>query len=154
MPHYADDYAQSVLKGLHWNAYLRPRYILTDRTFIQPGLSFLREEAEERAYANDNWRYALGAYHAFPYGLSLFVEGSLTATRYQASQWYITRDNRIDETVRQDKTWQMLNTLSSNIFEQYNLTPVLQYTYTKRDSNIWTREYERHRVNLVFNYRI
>ena len=153
-PHYADPYVHSVLKGWRWNAYLQPRYILTDRTFIQPGLSFLREEAEERAYANDNWRYALGAYHAFPYGLSLFVEGSLTDTRYKASQWYVTRDNRIDETMRKDQTWQVLNSVSSNVFEEYNLTPVLQYTYTRRDSNIWTREYERHRVNLLFNYRL
>jgi tetratricopeptide (TPR) repeat protein len=153
-PRYTDAYANDLLKGSTWNIYLQPRYILTDRTFIQPGLSFLREDTEARAYANDNWRYALGGYHAFPYGISLFVEGSLTDTRYQAPQWYVTRDHLIDETVREDKTWQLFSSLSSNIFEKYNITPVLQYTYTKRDSNIWIREYERHRVNFMFNYKL
>jgi len=153
-PRYNEPYVHSVLKGMSWNAYVQPRYILTDRTFIQPGLSFLREETEERAYANDNWRYALGVYQALPYGVSLFVEGSLMDTRYQDSQWYVTREGTISETIREDKTWQVFSSLSSNVLERYNLTPVLQYTYTKRDSNIWTREYERHRVNLLFNYKM
>ena len=150
---YSDAYVESFLKGVSWNVYLQPRYILTDRTFIQTGLVFLREETDERAYTNNNWRYSLGVYHAFPYGIALFMEGSLTNTRYQAPQWYVTRDNRIDETTRKDKTWQIFVSLSSNILERYKLTPVIQYTYTKRDSNIWTREYDRHRVNFMINYR-
>jgi len=150
---YEDPYVRSVLKGPSWSAYLQPRYILTDRTFIQTGLTFLREDTKASAFANDNWRYSLGAYHVFPYGISLFVEGSLTDTRFKASQWYVTHDNRIDVTTRKDKTWQVSSSLSSNIFERFNLTPILQYTYTRRDSNIWTREYERHRVTLLFNYK-
>ena len=150
---YDDAYVHSVLKGQSWSAYLQPRYILTGRTFIQTGLSFLREDTRERAFANDNWRCALGAYHVFPYGISLFVEGSLTRTHYRAAQWYITSDNRIAETVRKDTTFQLASSLFSNIFERYGLIPILQYVYTKRNSNIWSREYERHRVNLLFNYK-
>jgi hypothetical protein len=81
------------------------------------------------------------------------VEGSLMRTNYQAPQWHVTRDNRIDETTRQDQTWRFLASLSSTVLEEYGLTPVLQYSYTKRESNIWTREYDRHRLNLLFNYR-
>ena len=150
---YENPYVHSVLKGDNWSAYLQPRYILTDRTFIQAGLSYLQDNTKARSFANENWRYAIGVFHAFPYGINMFVEGSLNDTRYQAPQWYITRDNRINVTTRKDKTWQVMTSLSSNIFERYNLTPVLQYTYTNRESNIWTREYERHRVNFMLNYR-
>jgi hypothetical protein len=150
---YADKYVNNFLKGKSWSAYLQPRYILTDRTFIQAGLNFLQEDTKVSAYTNDNWRYSIGAYHVFPYGVSLFVEGSLMQTNYQASQGYVTRNNRIAETTRKDQTWRLLTSLSSNVFEKYGLTPVLQYSYTKRDSNIWTREYDRHRLNLLFNYR-
>jgi tetratricopeptide (TPR) repeat protein len=150
---YADAYVNSVLKGQSFSAYMQPRFILTDRTFVQAGLDFLREDTKVRSYANDNWRYALGAYHAFAYGMSLFVEGSLMRTRYNASQWYVTRDNAITETTRQDTTWQFAASLSSSVFERYDLTPVLQYVYTKRDSNIWTRDYDRHRINFLINYR-
>jgi tetratricopeptide (TPR) repeat protein len=150
---YENSYVHSVLKGQTWTAHIQPRYILTDRTFIQAGLRYMQENTKVRSFSNDNWRYSLGAYHVFPYGIALFVEGSLTDTKYKASQWYITRDNRIDVTTRKDKTWQLSSSLSSNVFERYNLTPMLQYNYTKRNSNIWTREYERHRVNFMLNYR-
>jgi hypothetical protein len=150
---YADAYVHSVLKGPSFSVYAQPRFILTDRTFVQAGLHFLREETRARAYANNNWSYSLGAYHVFPYGIALFVEGSLMRTRYQAPQWYITRDNRIAVTTREDTTRQLSASLSSSFFERYNLTPVLQYAYTRRDSNIWTREYDRHRVNFLLNYR-
>ena len=150
---YDNAYVNSFLEGPSWNVRFQARYILTNQTFVQGGLAFMREETKARAYANDSLRYSLGAYHAFPYGFSLFVEGSLMQTDYKGMQWYVTRDNRIDETVRKDTTWQMAASLSSNIFERYNLTPVFQYSYTKRYSNIWTREYDRHRLNFLVNYR-
>jgi hypothetical protein len=150
---YADPYVHDALHGMSWSVRLQPRYILNDRTFIQAGLEFLRDDANVRAYASDNRRYALGAYRVLPYGLSMFVEGSLTDTAYQAPQWYVTKNNRIEETVRKDKTWALFTSLSSNALERFGVTPLLQYTYQKRDSNIWTREYERHRLTFLFNVR-
>jgi hypothetical protein len=150
---YTNEYVRSVLKGSSWSLRLQPRYILTGQIFIQSGLEFLREDTKVKSFANDNWRYSLGAYHAFSYGFSLFAEGSLTDTKYGDSQWYVTKDNRIDEAVRKDKTWRLLASLSSNLLERYNLTPILQYAYTKRNSNIWSREYKQHRLNLLCNYR-
>lgn len=151
---YDDDYVDSLLKGATWSVYLQPRYILTDQTFIQAGLNFTREETKVLSYANENQRYSIGLYHNFPYGISIFAEGSLTLTKYQAPQWYVTKDNRIDETVREDKTWQLFSSLASTALEKYDLTPMLQYTYTKRDSNLWTREYDRHQINLLLNYKL
>ena len=150
---YDDAYVHSVLKGSSWSVRAQPRFIVTSQSFVQAGLEFRREDTEVRTFSNDNWRYSLGAYRVFPYGFGLFVEGSLMDTRYKAPQWYVTRDHRIAETVREDRTWQFFASLSNNIFERYNLTPVLQYVYTKRYSNIWAREYERHRVSFMLNYR-
>jgi len=151
---YDEAYIDGLLRGSSWNSRFWPRYVLNDRTFVQAGLDFLRENAEERACANENWRYALGLYRVFPYGISLYAEGSLMETDYKATQWYITQDNRIAEKVRRDKTRRLLTSFSSNAFESLGWTPVLQYTYTNRESNIWSREYEQHRVSLLFNYRI
>ena len=151
---YDEAYIDDFLRGSSKSFRLWPRYILNDRTFVQTGLDFLREKAKERACANDNRRYSLGLYRVLPHGISLYAEGSLMETDYKAAQWYITRDNRLTEGVREDKTWRLLTSLSSNAFESLGLTPVLQYTYTKRKSNIWSREYDQHRVSLLFNYRI
>ena len=152
-PKYSDSYVHSVLKGEVWDASIQARYILTDRTFIQAGLGFEQENTKVNAYGNNNWRYSLGVYQILPYGFSLFAEGSLTATRYHASRWFITKDNRIDEAVRKDKTWQFSTTLSSNVFDKWNLTPMLGFTYTERESNMWTNEYDRSRITFLLNYR-
>ena len=154
MIEYANPFLNSILRGPSWGARLQPRYILNDRTFVQVGLEFLREDAKDAAYANDNWSYSLGAYRALPYGFSLFLEGSLSKSRYHTSQWFVTRDNMIDETTRRDKTWGLTTSLSNNRFEKYNLTPILRYSYIKRTSNIWSREYERNRVDFLVNIRM
>jgi len=145
---------RDILNGFSWGAQLQPRYILNGRTFILAGLEFQREKTRDAAYSNDNWSYSLGVYRVLPYGFSLFLQGSLTKSRYHAPQWYVTRDNRIDETVRKDKIWGLGLSLSSNRLEKYNLTPVLRYGYTKRTSNIWSREYDRSRLDLLMNLRI
>ena len=150
---YDDEYIDSFLRGDIRSASLQTRYILNDMTFVQASLGFQREAVNVDAYGSDSWRYGLGAYRVLPYGFSLFGEVSLTETRYHDTQWYVTRDHRIDETRRRDKIWQVFASLSSNLLEQYDITPVLQYAYIKRDSNIWSREYDRQRLNFSFNYR-
>jgi len=62
---YEDAYVHSALKGPSWNLYFQPRYILTNQTFVQAGLAFMRDDTKVKAYASDSWRYALGAYHNF-----------------------------------------------------------------------------------------
>jgi tetratricopeptide (TPR) repeat protein len=150
---YTEDFLDDFLRGPVWSLNLRPRYILNDRTFIQAGLDFLQEAAKDKVYANDNWRYALGVYRAFPYGFGLYLEGNLTQTSYQAERWYVTRAHRIDETRRRDETLGLQAALSSNLLEKYRLTPTLHYAYTDRRSNIWSQEYQRHRLNLIFDFK-
>ncbi len=150
---YNDSYVNEFLEGDSLFSHLQVRYILNDRTFIQAGLAFQRENAEADAYGSDSLRCALGLYRVLPYGFSLFGELSLTDARYHGAQWYIARDYRIAETRRRDRTWQVFASLSSSLLEKYDITPTLQYTYVRRDSNIWTQEHERQRLNLSLGYR-
>jgi len=150
---YAEDFIDDLLRGPVWGWNMRPRYILNDRTFIQTGLDFLREEAREEIFANDNWRYALGVYRAFPYGLGLYLEGNLTQTNYKAENWFVTRENGIGVNRRRDETRGLQAVLSSSLWEKYNLTPTLSYAFADRRSNIWSREYQRHRLSLLFEFK-
>jgi tetratricopeptide (TPR) repeat protein len=150
---YNESAVNAALRGANQSVFLQPRYILDDQTFVQAGLAFLRDNTRIAAYGSDSRRYSLGAYHFFPYGFSLFGELSRTDARHHDTQWYVTRDRRIDETRRRDRIWQGYLALSSNLLDRHGLTPSLQYTYTRRDSNIWSREYDRHRVTMFFNYK-
>jgi len=152
--HYNNAYLNDILRGQAWGLRLQPRYILNDRTFVQAGLEFMRDKTRNLAYASNNWSYSLGAYRVLPYGFSLYLEGSLTEARYRAPQWFVTKDNRLDETKRQDDILGLSVSLSSNRLEKYNLTPILRFSHTKRASNIWSREYERNRLDFLLNLRI
>ncbi|MDR2880296.1 MAG: surface lipoprotein assembly modifier, partial [Azoarcus sp.] len=151
---YADTFLHSILRGPTWEARLQPRYILNERTFVQAAVAFLRENTRDDAYTNDNWIYSLGTYRALPHGFSLFLEGSLTKSKYHAPQWFVTKDNRLDETTRKDRILGLTVVLSTNRLEKYNLTPTLRYSHTRRTSNIWSREYEQNRLDLLLNLRI
>jgi hypothetical protein len=39
---------------------------------------------------------------------------------------HVIGDHRLETTTRRDKTWQIYTSLSSNIFEKYGISPVLQ----------------------------
>ncbi|MDR0635031.1 MAG: surface lipoprotein assembly modifier [Azoarcus sp.] len=151
---YDEKWVNDIFRGPLWSVSLQPRYILNDRTFVQLGLGFLRENTRDSAYAYDGWIYSLGLYRILPHGFSVYLEGSLIQARYHASQWYVTKDNGLGEAVRRNDTRGLLLSLSSTRLEKYNLTPTLQYSYTRSDSNIRIWEYERNRVDLLFNLKI
>lgn len=150
---YAKDYIHSALRGREYNAYLRPRVILSNRSFVQAGVDFTRDETENDIYGSDRWRYSLGLYYFFKYGFSVYVEGGLTQAAYHAGQYYVTDDHRIDHTRRRDLIKTASVELGTNIWEAQGIRPSVQYTYTRQDSNIWSYEYDRHRVNLLLTLR-
>ena len=152
---YDDEYMNDILRASSWSLRLQPRYILNDRTFVQIGLEFTREDTKDSAYGSDSRGYSAGVYRILPYGFSVYLEGSLTEANYHARQWYVTKDNRINERTRKDRIQGLLVSLSSTrLEEKYHLTPTLQYSYIKRDANIWSRKYERNYINFMVNLKI
>ncbi|MDR1064033.1 MAG: surface lipoprotein assembly modifier [Azoarcus sp.] len=151
---YDDKFMHDLLRGTRWMVGLQPRYILNDRTFVQVGLGFLRDNTRESAYTYDSQTCSLGFYRILPHGFSVYLEGSLTKTRYHAPQWYVTDDRGIGEATRKDDARGMVLALSSTRLEKYNLTPTLQYSHTRSRSNIRLWEYERNRLDLLLNLKI
>lgn len=150
---YNDSYIDSFLNGNTTIFNTQLRYIINDRTFIQAGVTYQKDNTKIKSYGSDGWRYGLGIYRVLPYGFSFFSELSLNDLKYHDSQLYITEDYHISENTRKDKIVQFFLYISSSMFEEFGITPSLQYIYTKSTSNIWTHEYSRQRLNLFFNYR-
>jgi tetratricopeptide (TPR) repeat protein len=150
---YNNELYDEALRGNNIRVYMQPRYVLSSRSFVQAGLEYTYDGAQNDIYGSDTWRYSLAGYYFFTYGFSLFVEGSVANAEYQAEQYYITQNYLIDAATREDKIYGIDAVLSTNIFEEYGITPMLQYSYIKRDSNIWSYDYDRHRINLAFNFK-
>jgi hypothetical protein len=150
---YHNGQVDDLLRGRNLRLSLRPRWILTSRSFIQAGLSLERDETANLIYAGDSLGGSLGGYHIFPYGFSLFAEVSLTGARYRKEQYYITREYYFDAERRRDRIYALYAALSWHRFEHLGFTPILQYNYVRRDSNIWSYAYDRHRLNLACDFR-
>ena len=149
---YNDPYVHSVLQGEDYSAYITPRYILTSQSYIQPSISFTQSNARMDALGYDSWRYGLGWYYFFKYGFSLKLDYALAKEKYHADQYYITQRYTIDPIRRADTLQTFGATISTNIFEDIGLRPSIQYTYNKRDSNIWSNSYDRQRINVGFEF--
>ncbi|MDR2947080.1 MAG: surface lipoprotein assembly modifier [Candidatus Adiutrix sp.] len=150
---YAREAVDAALQGNEYRAYLMPRFIVTSRSYVQAGLDYTRDETALDPYGSDRRRFSLGGYYFFKHGFSLFVEGGLTRADYHAGQWYVTDDYRLDYTRRQDLIKEATVELSTNIWEGLGMRPTLQYTYIRQGSNIWSHEYDRHRINLLTTFR-
>ena len=150
---YAKDYIDDALKGHDYRFYLQTRFILSNQSFIQAGLSGTRDETKNNIYGSNRWRYSLGWYYFFKYGFSLFAEAGLTDARYHAGKYFITENHRIDYAKRRDSIKDFSIELGTNIWESQGVRPTIQYSYTKQDSNIWSHEYDKHRLNLSFVFR-
>ncbi len=149
---YKDEFVSEALKGEEYRFYLRPRVILSSQSFVQAGLEFTHDRTNTKQFGSDTLRYSLGAYYFFKYGFSLLVEASLSNAAYHADQYYVTKDQRFNSTRRNDRIYGFSAELSSNIWEHKGIRPTIQYYYTKRDSNIWSHDYARHRVNLMLDF--
>lgn len=150
---YAREAVDAALRGREYRAYLTPRLIVTSRGFVQAGLDYTRDETAIDSYGSDRLRYSLGGYYFFKYGFSLFVEGGLTQARHHAGQWYVTDDYRLGYIRRQDIVKDFTVELGSNIWEGLGMRPALQYAYIRQNSNIWSHDYDRHRINLLTTFR-
>jgi tetratricopeptide (TPR) repeat protein len=150
---YNNENFNAFLRGETYSAYLRPRYILTSQSFIQAGLRYERDNTADGIYGSNSLTHSLGGYYFFRYGVLLFAEGSLTDVLYHKRQNYITEDYRIGSARHKDRLYGLSVALAVNWLEHLGITPMLQYNYTRRSSNIWSYDYSRHRVNLSFNFR-
>ena len=149
---YNDSYIQSMLQGDAYSFYIAPRYILSSQSYIQPSISYQRNNARNDALGYDSWRYGLGWYYFFKYGFSLKLDYALAREKYHGDQFYITKSHAIDSTRRRDTVHTFGANISTNIFEDLGLRPSIQYTYIRRGSNIWTNSYDRHRINVGIEF--
>lgn len=150
---YNNDYVDSLLRGEEYRFYVTPRYILSNQSYVQTGLDITHDNTKFTSYGSDQLKVSLGWYYFFKYGFSIFLEGSITDVVYHDEQNYITKEGWIESIRRHDYIYGFTTELGTNLFEHYGLRPMLQYSYIRRDSNIWSREYDRHRVNLMFDLK-
>lgn len=135
------------LNGQTYSANLKLVYSFNARlyTVLRPGLT--REDTINPVYSYWQPGIAIGFGTELPYGFHMYIEPSFYTSKYDKPQ-YVVKDNRFAQITERDFVQRCALSLSNNRFDIWGFVPTLTVSYTKRDSNIWQREY--HKTTLEF----
>lgn len=144
-----DDFGE-YLDGQTYSAHAHASYSIDATKYLMLRGGVDREVTVNRTYAN--WRPGLsvGFGVELPWGFHTYIEPGVYWTRYDAPRWIVDGGNFIQRTER-DFTQYYTIAISNNKFDVWGFVPTLSLTYTKRDSNIWQREYDK--VSAEFTMR-
>ena len=97
-----------------------------------------------------DWRYffALGFGAELPWGFHTYMEPSIGWTRYDGARWAVA-NNEYSKITEHDFTQSYSISLSNNKFDIWGFLPTLTFGYTRRDSNIHNRGYDK--MSLEFH---
>jgi Surface lipoprotein assembly modifier len=105
-----------------------------------------RERAATEHLSSQSWNAGAGVHRELPWGISLYVQG-LYSQRDHDGIFPGTFD------ARRDKRLDLSANLTKRDIEIFGLAPMVQYTYTKNDSNVGFYQYDAHGVSLTLTKR-
>ena len=111
-----------------------------------------RDTAKDDIYAN--WRYSVGTGFGaeIPWGFGVYLEPSFSWVNYDGARWAV-KDYAFSQVTERDFTQRYAVSLSNNKIDVWGFVPTLTVSYTKRDSNINAREYEKWTVEFTMRQR-
>ena len=111
-----------------------------------------RDTAREDTYAY--WRYNVGVGFGaeIPWGFSVYFEPSFYWMNYDGPRWAVV-DHSFAAVTERDFMQRYALSLSNNKFDFWGFVPTVTVSYTKRDSNIHAREYDRWTAEFTMRQR-
>lgn len=111
-----------------------------------------RETAKQDMYAN--WRYNIGfGFGAeIPWGFSIYLDPSFVWTNYDDARPAV-KDYQYTWVTERDFMQRYAVSLSNNKFDFWGFVPTVTISYTKKDSNIHAREYEKWTAEFTMRQR-
>jgi hypothetical protein len=146
---FTQDHVRAMLgDSIDWGISTQSRYFLDNRSFVLGGIGFSRNEAKFDFLKQNSINYSLGYFREFVGGLTLLTRADLINTQFQGERAFVMKDQTLQMVQREDWITQFHTRLSHRRFQWRSLTPALAYTYTRRDSNVWSSEFDKHRVEM------
>ena len=111
-----------------------------------------RETAKMDAYAN--WRYStsVGFGAELMYGFRVYIEPYFAWLNYDGEKW-VVKDSVYQPIKESDFMQRYSLSVSNNKLEVWGFVPTITCSYTKKDSNIHSREYEKWTAEFTFQQR-
>ena len=108
--------------------------------------------AQNNAYANNRYGVSFGIGSELLYGFHVYLEPSFMWTQYQGERVYVKNNTPVIGKER-DFLQRYSLSLSNNKFDFMGFVPTITVSYTNKDSNIHSREYEKISAEFTFQQR-
>ena len=146
------DYYGEYLDGDTYSVLAHLFYPITSNMYAILRGGIVREGtvAETYSYWQPNVSIGFGA--EMPYGFNIYIEPMFYWQNYDGEQFTIQNDWPTFMTER-DFIQRYSVSLSNNKLDIFGFVPVLVFSYTRRDSNMWQREYDRWAIEFTMQQR-
>ena len=146
-----DEYG-NFLDGQSYSTNLRFAYSFNASLYALLRAGITREDTVMSMYSYWQPNFGVGFGAELPYGFHLYLEPSFYWSKYDDPQWVVKNDE-FTQITEQDFVQRYSLSLSNNKFDVFGFIPTLTVSYTKRDSNIWQKEYEKTTIEFTMQQR-
>ncbi len=146
-----DEYGD-FLDGQTYFANSRVFYSFNSRIYMSLSIGLQREDAVNPIYSYWQPVSSIGIGAELPWGFHVYFEPAVYWTLYDDERFAV-KDNEYVKIVEKDFTHMYSLALSNNKFDLWGFVPTLMFNYTRRDSNIWQREFDKFSISFSMQQR-
>ncbi len=111
-----------------------------------------RDTAKDDSYANWQYNVGLGVGAEMPWGFSVYLEPSFSWMNYDGPRWTV-KNHAFAQITERNFLQRYAVSLSNNKIDIWGFVPTITVSYTKRDSNIHSREYDKWTAEFTMRQR-
>jgi len=152
MLHNKYDMYNDLLSGQTYSANIRMIYSFNARVYMVVRTGILREQARSDTYAYWQPSASIGVGAELPWGFHVYAEPAVYWNLYDAARWTV-RDNHMTRVREHDFTHRYALSVSNNKLDVWGFVPTITVSYTRRDSNIWQREFDKTAIEFTMQQR-
>ncbi|MDR2685514.1 MAG: surface lipoprotein assembly modifier [Rickettsiales bacterium] len=140
------------MDGETYGANARLTYYIDADMYIILRSGLDREITIDLIYSN--WRPSVGAGFGIelPARFSVYFDTNFYWQDYDGQRW-IVKDNSFSQVAEHNFTHRYAVSVSNSKFRVWDFAPMLTFSYTRRDSNIWQREYDKWAIEFSMQQR-
>lgn len=146
-----DEYGD-ILDGQTYAANARLTYSFNASVYTVLRTGIVREVAKNPIYSYWSPSLGLGIGAELPWGFHVYAEPSVYWSLYDDPKW-VVKDNHFAQITERDFTHRYSVSLSNNKLDIWGFVPTITVSYTKRESNIWQREYDKTALEFSMQQR-
>jgi tetratricopeptide (TPR) repeat protein len=146
LPTVYDEYGQ-YLDGESFAVNPRLSYSIDATKYLILRVGLERENTKDETYANWRKTISLGLGAELPLGFNIYLEPSLSWSDYDGTRW-VVKDGGFTQVVEKDFLQRYSSSISNANLGFWGFAPSWNFSYTRRTSNIWQREFAKTSLGL------